>query len=406
MDAVKRLNKQYSQVKIGGHYRFYDGEDFLTLPDFVLGEKGRGQMIGEKSKEKFVADTAIWLNSEDRNLYRKCIFYPGSVPMDTFNLWTGFQVKPAQGGYDLFKRHLFENVCNGRKDYFTWIWQWFAQIMQHPEEKLGSALVLKGDKGSGKSIIFDIMGKLIGRAYTKLSQESQIIGRFNGALEGKILVCLEEAMWAGNKAGGGVMKDLITAPTLRIERKGLESYDSPSFVRIGIATNADWAVPVSQDERRFMVLGVGNGWQKNTKIFGAMIKQMDSGGYAALMYDLMHTRLDPRIDLRNPPVTEALKDQVARSEPVYVSFWREYVERQELDWDKIGWLDDIEPDMIRYCQAHDYSKPLVRRFYIPHLKKLGIISESKRLRDPSTQKRGTRLTFNPGHRTEGGQLET
>jgi hypothetical protein len=354
--VVERLNKIYSQVKIGGKVRIWDGESFLTKGDFIDLEAGNG-VWGEG---KFTADSIVWLNSPDRNLFRRCTFYPGSVPVNTFNLWTGFPVTPVQGkSYNLFKLHLEHNVCNNNKDYFTWIWQWFAQIIQYPELKMGSALVLRGGKGVGKSIVFDVMGHLLGGAYTKTSQEGQAIGRFNGAMEGKVLCCLEEALWAGSKTGEGKLKDLITCNSLRIERKGLESYDSPNYIRIGIATNADWAVPVTKDERRFMVLDVGNDWKQDTEKFGAMLKELERGGYKGLMYNLMHTRIDPRIDLRNPPKTEVLNEQKEHSESPYVRWWRGYVK----DTDPEVWPKDIKKaELTRLGQLYFKENGIRQQF--------------------------------------------
>jgi hypothetical protein len=366
-EVVERLNKIYSQVKIGGKVRIWDGDSFLTKGDFIDLEAGNGTWNNEG--KKFIANSAIWLNSPQRNLFRRCTFYPGVVPGGTFNLWTGFPVIPKQGkSYNLFRLHLKHNVCNNNKDHFIWIWQWFAQIIKHPELKMGSALVLRGEKGVGKSIIFDVMGYLLGNAYTKISQEGQALGRFNSAMEGKVLCCLEEALWAGNKTGEGKLKDLITCGSLRIERKGLESYDSPNYIRIGIATNADWAVPVTRDERRFMVLNVGNDWKQNTQKFGAMLKELERGGYAGLMHDLIHTRIDPRIDLRNPPKTKVLDEQKKHSESPYVRWWREYVE----DMDPEVWLKEIaKKELTRSCQLYFRENGIRQPFSnVPFFKEL------------------------------------
>jgi hypothetical protein len=264
MNAVKRLNGQYSQVKIGGKVRIWDGEDFLTQQDFIAMEAGRGEWTGKDNKKKFIADTTVWLVSKDRNLYRKTAFYPGKVSPDTFNLWTGWNVKPEQGNYSLFRSHLTSNVCNGHRKYSEWLWQWLAQLVQQPEIKPGTAVVLIGNKGCGKSIFADIIGELVGNNYITIANGESVTGRFNSMYEQCLLCAVDEAIWAGDKKGESVLKNIVTAKNITVERKGLECYSSPNFTRFIFTTNGHWAVPASMDERRFFVLNVNNDWTGNT----------------------------------------------------------------------------------------------------------------------------------------------
>lgn len=371
MNAVKRLNKIYSQVKIGGKVRIWDGEDFLTQPDFVALEAGHGKMVGPENKKKYIADSAIWLASRDRNLYKRATFYPGLVPEDTFNLWTGWGIRPEKGDYSLFRQHLTENICDSRRDYTEWLWQWLAQLVQEPVTKMGSAIALRGLKGTGKSAFADIIGKLCGQNYTCVSHGGQALGRFNGAYEQALLVCFEEAFWAGDKKGEGVLKNLITCTNLRIERKGLESYNAPNFTRIIMVTNNGWVVPATWDERRFFVLDVKDHWKDDAKKFSALFNQMERGGYSALMYDLMHTRINSSINLRKPPVTEALRDQVRLSEPVHIQFFREWWSDQDPDWLGDVWSRDLNNEMVLYCNRHKGYVPSWQKF-MADLKKIGV----------------------------------
>jgi hypothetical protein len=379
VNAIKRLNKLYSQVKIGGKVRIWDGEDFLTQPDFVALEAGHGEMIGPEGKEKFIPDSAVWLNSQDRNLYKRTTFYPGLVPDDTFNLWAGWGINAQKGDYSLFAQHLSKNICDGREDYTDWLWQWLAQLVQQPELKMGSAIALRGLKGTGKSAFADIVGRLCGQNYISISHGEQVLGRFNGAYERALLVCFEEAFWAGDKKGEGILKHLITCTKLRIERKGLESYSVPNFTRIIMVTNSDWIVPATWDERRFFVLDVKDHWRNNKDQFGAMFLQMNGGGYPALMYDLIHTQIDPGIDLRNPPMTDALRDQVRLSEPTHIQFFREWWDNQDPDWPGDAWARDLNNEMVLYCNRHKGYAPSWQKF-MADLRKIGVKYTNDQLR--------------------------
>lgn len=378
MNAVERLNKVYSQVKIGSKVRIWDGEDFLTKGDFVDFEAGHGEMVESKGKEKYVADSTVWLNSQERNLFRRCTFYPGPVPSDTFNLWRGWKIIPQKGNYSLFAQHLNKNICNGRKDYTDWLWQWLAQLIQQPELKMGSAIALRGLKGTGKSVFADIVGKLCGQNYISISHGEQVLGRFNSAYEQALLVCFEEAFWAGDKKGEGVLKNLVTCTKLRIERKGLEAYTVPNFTRLIMVTNNCWIVPATWDERRFFVLDVQDHWKDDAENFSAMFSQMDHGGYEALMYDLIHTQIEPGI-LRKPPMTQALTDQIYLSEPVHIQFFREWWNNQDPDWQGDVWSRDLEEEMVLYCNKHKGYVPGWQKF-AGDLKKIGVKYSRSQLR--------------------------
>ena len=389
--SIESLNKTYSQVKIGGKVRIWNGKDFLNQRDFVALEAGNREWIEINGIKKLVADTQLWLQSTERNRYYNVVFYPGKVPDDTLNLWQGWTHEPIQGSYHLFKEHLNKNVCNGRKDHTEWLWQWMAQLIQHPEEKIGTCIVLRGGKGRGKTIFANMLGQLCQDNYIALADSSKITGRFNAMYENALLCCFEEAMWAGDKKGEGTLKNLITNTQLTIERKGMESYQAQNYTRFIVATNATLAVPASSDERRFFVLDVQDYWTDDKKQFAAMVAQMERSGYAGLMYDLVHTRLDPRIDLRQPPVTEALVDQSKLSEPAHIQFFRAFIENQDPEWDYQIWSKDLEKEMVEYCKDHRAYPPSWQSF-LASLVKLGILYRNNR-HVRNSIKREWKLTF-------------
>jgi hypothetical protein len=110
-----------------------------------------------------------------------------------------------------------------------------------------------------------------------------------------------------------------------------------------------------------------------------MFDQMDRGGYAGLMYDLLHTRIDPSINLRKPPVTEALRDQVQLSEPVHIQFFREWWDNQDPEWPGDAWSKDLNDEMVLYCNRHKGYAPSWKKFTID-LKKIGVKYKKSRLR--------------------------
>jgi hypothetical protein len=62
------------------------------------------------------------------------------------------------------------------------------------------------------------------------------------------------------------------------------------------------------DERRFCVLDVDPGHQYDRVYFATLARELETGGRAALLYDLLHHSLAD-LDLREVPYTEALREQ-------------------------------------------------------------------------------------------------
>ena len=325
---VAELNKKFAQVTIGGKLRYYDGDTFYSRPDFI------SLLAGETIKrgEKLVPISKIWLNWKGRKVYKHVTFYPGPVPNDTLNFWKGFPVKPVQGDWSLFRKHIFQNICRKNEAYETWLIDWMADIIQHPETKQGTALVIYGDKGTGKSFFSQVFSHLIPGSI-ELNDAQEVMGRFNLKYEQSLLVYADEAIFAGDHKAQSKLKNLVTTSKLWIERKGLEGYSAPNFTRLVLTTNEGWAVSASNDERRYFVLKTSNDWQQNDEKFAQVMEQMENGGYEALMYDLAHREI--KSNLRKPPHTEFLDEQIDAGRPIIEKFLIWWKQEKEDQWDHI-----------------------------------------------------------------------
>src|SRR5436190_1041922 len=150
-------------------------------------------------------------------------------------------------------------------------------FVQHPGAKCGAALALRGKKGVGKTIVGKVFGSLLGRHYALLTQARHITGQFNKHLTGLLLAHADEAFWAGDKQGEGVIKSLITAETMMAEFKGVDIVRVDNHVRLLVTGNADWLVAAGREERRFAVLDVGDTHMQDIPYFAALEKQMNEG---------------------------------------------------------------------------------------------------------------------------------
>ena len=103
-----------------------------------------------------------------------------------------------------------------------------------------------------------------------------------------MLVHAEEVAWAGDRKAENVLKGLITTREFRVERKGINSFQVPSYFRLIVSSNSDWVTPATPDERRWFVLDVGEECIGDRNYFGRIEEQLEDGGYGALLHYLQN----------------------------------------------------------------------------------------------------------------------
>jgi len=161
----------------------------------------------------------------------------------------------------------------------------------------------------------------------------------------------DEAFWAGNKEGEGLLKTLITEGELAYEAKGIDAVWGANYVHLFISSNKEWVIPTEVDDRRFFVLDVSANRQGDRPYFQAIVDQMSNGGRAAMLYDLQHMDLS-NFEVRDVPKTAALADQKQLS-LVADDQWL-YDKLHEGRWFRWhnGWEDRVPADLIHDDYIH------------------------------------------------------
>jgi hypothetical protein len=310
---VHALNQTYAVVLVGGRAAIMKeglsplgGHEFSFYGVDALHTWFGNRVVMEGTKRVTLAKH--WLAHPLRRQYEGIVFAPKREAPGHYNLWRGFAVEPRAGDCSLFLAHIHDVACGGIKDHYNWVMAWFAQLIQHPETKMGTCLCFRGEPGTGKTIIGEMIKPVLGPHYYRVADPRYITGQFNSHLIACLLLHADEGFWAGDHKAEGKVKDLTTSDEQMIEFKHKEVIRVRNHVRLMVTGNANWIVPAAMDERRFAVFDVADTHQEDHAYFGAMLKQMDNGGYAALLHHLLH--LDwGGINLRTVPKTGALLDQ-------------------------------------------------------------------------------------------------
>lgn len=366
---MAKMNATHSVVNYHGATRVFQEIDSVEFPgrkailkltfesfkDFWCNRTVNTGRKDEKGNEEILPLAKWWLHSPFRRTYNQVIFLPNKDIPGVFNMWRGFKYKPQSGDWSLYEKHIRKNICNGEPKLYDWLLKWMARCVQKPDSVGQVAIVLRGKLGIGKGVFASMLGELFGQHYIATSQSSHLTGKFNSHLKDCVVCFADEAFFAGDKQGEAILKTIITEHTLSIEMKGIDiGPPARNFIHLIVASNQEWTIPAGANERRFLVLDVSSKHMQDTKYFGAIEQQMKSGGYEALLYDLLRVDLTGfEDDLRKPPKTRALFDQQMLSMPVESKWWLEKLSQGQicpshLDWNSLVQQDRLYDDYVKF----------------------------------------------------------
>ena len=341
-DYVKRLNQNHAVVLMEGQVLIVREQDdvphFISPADFHLWHANDTVEIQTShGKTKHTPVSGLWISHPARRQYSRVVFDPRDTNPLHYNLWRGFAVTmDASKSCDKFLAHIRDNICSGNKEHFDWVMAFLAHMVQRPWEKPGVSLVLRGCEGVGKGFFARVIGELCPQHYVVISQAAQLTGKFNAHFQRALMVFVDEGFWAGDKAGEGALKHLVTDEELLIEGKHRDAFMVRNLSRLIIASNEKWVVPAGIRARRWCVLDVADTHANDRAYFGAIDDELHrDGGLAGLMYVLQTFDLGS-VDVYAPPKTAALLEQKEESFPPHVLWWAETLNRGTLRYPSIA----------------------------------------------------------------------
>jgi hypothetical protein len=300
-------------------------------------------------KPCFSLTNDYFLGYEQKKKYPRLNFYPSLDEQPFYNVFKGFEIQPSEEKVDEkdikpFLDHIKFIWCKGNEVYYKHVLGLFAQAVQQPWNRWNVALVLKSKEGAGKGAIIDrhiaqIIGEfnaITGKQghFRPVKNQNDIFGQFTTILEGCCMLFFDEMVWGGDKKNAGILKALITQPTVKVEHKHVGLVYSQSYINILMATNEEWSVPAGDEARRYFVLELDNTYAgiptpESKKYFDAIL-----GLSTQKVADFLYQYDLSGFDSRSIPITEALNDEKKMSmdsstswlyqELGYETQWEEY----------------------------------------------------------------------------------
>ena len=302
-NVINEFNKKHAILHADQTYVLTEKINNLGNKDFSLESRQSFKTYYEDEEvecfdSNWKSKADIWLKSPKRRKYDGIVFDPTTTECikGQYNLWKGFAKIDQPGDCSKYWQHVKDNICNGNEETYQYVRRWLAYLFQHPDV-VHTALVLCGSQGVGKNSFVEPLGVLLGSHYTPLSSISELVSNFNYHLKNAVLIHANEALWGGNKKELGAVKAMITERTCLIEGKGKDRITVRNFKHVILSSNEDWPVHLDPDDRRFLVIRVSEKHKEDYAYFLAIQRELDNGGYEALLYALLHedlTDFNPR----------------------------------------------------------------------------------------------------------------
>lgn len=319
------FNKQHASVFIGNKHRILKQQHeqgrivyrYFVQSDFTKGFQN--ELILKNTEGDSINKADAWLKHPDCAVYRGGVgLHPipfgqqSNLPADYYNLWKGFAVEPKEvdsDTFELIENHITQILCGGDENQAQYFLKWVAYTLQNPNKPAGVAVIVRGSKGAGKGIIGHFLRSLWGNHGMHISSQKHLTGTFNAHLADVCFLFADEAFFNGNKQHEASLKSLITEPVLMIEPKGIDAIQQPNYLKIFMATNSEYVVSASNDERRFFVLDALDTHKGNSEYFGKLAQACDDVKNQQLFLHYMLSMDLADFDIGNIPETKALRDQ-------------------------------------------------------------------------------------------------
>ena len=335
-DPLEELQRRFCIIDTHGDIRILDRDQINSAcngnykGDISFYKKFDGELMMKRfletlpiSSKPNVVISNFWVNPLTL-LYDQTAFTPNVTSPTTLNYWTGHTTSPiANNNYAIIDDYLLKVICNDDSASHWYLLRFLAHMLQFPEEKPGIVPVLIGGQGTGKGVFFQLLKAIWSKTTLLVSDVNAVVGQFNAALERHYVVCMDEALFSGDKKSLDRLKSIVTEPTIRIEQKYQPARSIDSLHRFFAATNHDQFAHVEKDERRFFFLRVSSVHKQDADYFKRLCDSFSDGqtleGFVAFLLSLDLAEFN----IRERPKTTEYDSQRIKSLDKFERYWNE-----------------------------------------------------------------------------------
>ncbi len=367
---LEELQNQFSIIELGGEFRVVSQIQI----EGILGGKNFGEPAFYKKTDSTImmkrfletlpyvrkpqiVISDFWI-SPKTVVYKGTAFTPKPSSPAALNFWVGPIAPDATGNAAVIFNHLLKVICDDDPVSFDYLIDYLAHMIQKPAEKPGVMIVMLGRQGTGKGMFFNLLRAIWPYTTLQVTDVEHVIGRFNACLERKYAVCMDEALFVGDRKALDRLKSLITETHINIEQKFQPARSIGSVHRFFAASNHGHFARVEVDDRRFVFLRVSDVYRQNTNYFAQLVAAIsDPGTIGAFVHHLQNIDLT-LFEVRKKPNSSEHLNQKIKSLYGFERYWCEVLISGDFG---VG----VNPNNLSQVWSHTLFMPtsdLIRHF--------------------------------------------
>jgi hypothetical protein len=246
-----------------------------------------------------------WISDKRMRKYEdmKIVPPPLTCPENIFNLWTPFYIEflnqsrvwdlsSDSDNNDLLDKrdaliHHMRILCNHNEDDFIYLVRWIGQMFMFPSIKT-TCITFVGEEGAGKGTLIHLLRKMMGekKVLETSSPEEHVWGKFNSVMADAFFVNCNELEYKAQQEAESKIKALITdVKGLRINEKGVKSYQLDSFHRFMFSSNKLVPLKTHSNDRRNKMIRSSDEKCNDKEYFKNIYSYIEDERVLLLMYD-------------------------------------------------------------------------------------------------------------------------
>ena len=256
-----------------------------------------------------------------------------STDPQVFNYFRGYDYKQLDEVKTAiikpFLDHIHDVIANKNEEVYKYILVWIASILQKPNFKTGTALVILGNQGTGKNVFTNVICKLMARyANENITSIESIVGKFNAVLENKKLLILNElqSIDCNKYLNSDALKSVITDAKININQKNEPERLTENVANFIMVSNNNIPIKIEGTDRRYVVTKTSDERRGDYDYFDNLCGTFNEEFYENLFtfFMMMDTS---NVNLKRLPTTEAKENIKEASMSSYELFAREYYDQ-------------------------------------------------------------------------------
>ena len=338
------------------------------------------KIIIKKKSENEKYDLTAWrlfLNNQLEFTVKGLKFY--SEDEQVFSYFRGYDYRQLDEVKEEiikpFLDHIHDVIANKNEEVYKYILIWIASILQKPNFKTGTALVILGNQGTGKNVFTNVICKLMAKyANDNVTSIESVVGKFNAVLENKKLLVLNElqSIDANKYLNSDALKSIITDYKVNINQKNEPERLTENVANFIMVSNNNVPIKIEATDRRYMVTKTSDEKRGDFEYFDKLCDSFTPDFYENLFTFFMMLDVS-NYNLRKIPTTESKETIKEASMTSYELFVRShYEEIKDITGPDLFNLynEFIEKNKFRECSS---------RTFISNMKQFTGKSKSKRI---------------------------